>query len=293
MSSNSTTGKTKNKDLKCGLVIPMSECDGCSFNHWNDVKEIIFESINSITEFKPSIDLVSEAKEIVVIHKTIVQNLYSKDIVICDISGKNPNVMLELGLRLAFDKPTIIVKDDKTQPPFDSSIIQYIPYPRSLHYLEITEFKKELAEKIVNTHRKKIENPEFSTFLKNFGEFKVVSIDEKVVKPEDYISDSISDLISEIRQLHIQVNRLEKPSIEKINIRNRVGSTDGMIKIMRFIKKFKINNPDIDPSEAIKKDEGFISHIEREIEARDYFNSRGEFRDALFTVLDLIDLYSN
>ena len=57
------------------------------------------------------------------IHKTIVQNLYLNPIVVCDVSGKNANVMFELGLRLAFDKPTIIIKDDKTDYSFDTSVV--------------------------------------------------------------------------------------------------------------------------------------------------------------------------
>jgi hypothetical protein len=41
--------------------------------------------------------------------------LGSKPDYLCDVSGKNANVMFELGLRLAFDNPTIIIKDDKTE----------------------------------------------------------------------------------------------------------------------------------------------------------------------------------
>jgi hypothetical protein len=53
------------------------------------------------------------------------------------VSGKNPNVMFELGIRLAFDKATIIIKDDKTDYSFDTSVIQHIPYPRDLRHNQI------------------------------------------------------------------------------------------------------------------------------------------------------------
>ena len=58
-------------------------------------------------------NLVSDADDSGIIQKRIVQNLYDNDIVVCDVSCKNPNVMFELGMRLAFDKPTIIIIDDK------------------------------------------------------------------------------------------------------------------------------------------------------------------------------------
>jgi hypothetical protein len=34
--------------------------------------------------------------------------------------------MFELGMRLAFDKPTVIIKDDKTDYMFDTGIIEHV-----------------------------------------------------------------------------------------------------------------------------------------------------------------------
>jgi hypothetical protein len=48
------------------------------------------------------------------INETIIHQLYSADIVICDLSGKNsnPNVMYELGLRLAVsNEPVILIRE--------------------------------------------------------------------------------------------------------------------------------------------------------------------------------------
>ena len=57
--------------------------------------------------------------------------------VVVDVSWKNPNVMFELGLRLAFDRPTIVVKDIETDYAFDTSPIVHVLYPRSLRYQPI------------------------------------------------------------------------------------------------------------------------------------------------------------
>jgi hypothetical protein len=64
-----------------------------------------------------------------VTQKRIVQNIYDNEMVICDVSAKNPNVMFELGMRLAFDKPAIIIKDDKTNYSFDTAPIEHLEYP--------------------------------------------------------------------------------------------------------------------------------------------------------------------
>ncbi|EKY26053.1 hypothetical protein HMPREF0185_02592 [Brevundimonas diminuta 470-4] len=129
----------------CGVVMPISEMDGYSESHWRHVFSLIQEVADG-AGFETRI--VSESPEVGVIQRRIVQNLYNDSIVIVDVSGKNPNVMFELGLRLAFDKPTIIIQDDVTKAPFDTGIIEYLEYPKSLHYYDIVTFKNKLHSKI-------------------------------------------------------------------------------------------------------------------------------------------------
>lgn len=146
-------GTKENGKLVCGIVMPISAIDGCLETHWSDVREIIDEAIEE-AGFEPN--LVSNADDVGIIQKRIIQNLYENPVVVCDVSGKNPNVMFELGLRLAFDKPTIIIKDDKTSYSFDTSPIEHLEYPRDLRFGRIVEFKEKLAEKIQATHEKSI-----------------------------------------------------------------------------------------------------------------------------------------
>ncbi|WP_323783241.1 hypothetical protein [Thalassovita sp.] len=58
----------------------------------------------------------------------IVQHLVSADMVIADLSGSNPNVFYELGIRHAYAKPCIMLSNWDPQPPFDvghTNIIKY------------------------------------------------------------------------------------------------------------------------------------------------------------------------
>jgi hypothetical protein len=175
----------------CGIVMPISAIDSCSEEHWQDVHEILTEAIEDAGF---SAQLVSDADDAGIIQKRIIQNLYENPIVVCDVSGKNPNVMFELGMRLAFDKPTIIVKDDKTTYSFDTSPIEHLSYPRDLRFAKIVEFKGALAEKIKATHKRASEDAQYTTFLKHFGTFKIVDLQTEVV-PKDKI------LLEEIRSL--------------------------------------------------------------------------------------------
>lgn len=191
----------ENQPLKCGLVMPISSFDGVTAEHWLEVKAIITESIDSIQSPKFETKLVSEADDVGVIHKRIVQGVYSADIVICDVSGKNPNVLFELGMRLAFDKPTVIIKDDKTGFMFDTSGIEHIEYPRDLRFSRINSFKENLAKKVLATYSASITDPNHSTFLKNFGTFTVAKLSEKEASAEQVMLESLADLQKEVRSL--------------------------------------------------------------------------------------------
>jgi hypothetical protein len=193
---------------KCGIVMPISGLDGLSESHWADVLRILTEAISD-AGFEPT--LVSSTDEIGIIQKTIIENLYDNPIVVCDVSGKNPNVMFELGMRLAFDKPTVIVKDDKTAYSFDTSPIQHLTYPRDLRFTQIVEFKGKLSSKIRQTYKKASEDNNFSTFLKHFGEFKVAKIEKTEVSGQQFIIDELQSLKASIARLD-RSSRSSSPS---------------------------------------------------------------------------------
>lgn len=181
----------------CGIVMPISSVEDCSSAHWDDVKRILTDAIFS-AGYEAS--MVSDADDIGVIQSRIVQNLYNNEIVVCDVSCKNPNVMFELGMRLAFDKPTIIVMDDRTNYSFDTGIIEHIIYPRDLNYHRIMTFKEALKSKIIGT----VDNSKksgYTTFLKHFGNFTSARIDFKEVSSSDAILAKLSDVQKQISNL--------------------------------------------------------------------------------------------
>lgn len=196
MPADNTTEKPK-----CGLIMPISAIDGLPAAHWEDVKSILSEAIDAVG-FEP--DLVSAAEESTIIHRTIVHNLYNNPIVVCDVSGKNPNVMFELGIRLTFDRPTVVVKDDKTDYSFDSSPIEHLVYPRDLRFNQIVKFKETLSGKIKATYEKAAKDPNYSTFLKYFGEFTVPKLEQKEVSPDQFIIKRLEEMADAISRLERQ-----------------------------------------------------------------------------------------
>ena len=204
--------------ITCGIVMPISAIDGCSESHWEDVKSILKEAI-ALAGYEA--ELVSDAEDIGIIQTRIVQNLYDKDVIVCDVSCKNANVMFELGLRLAFDKPTIIVIDDKTGFPFDTSPIEHLVYPRDLRYSKILDFKSKLKDKIVGTIKKAQEDPSYSPFLKNFGEFKIATIEHKEGSINDVVLQKLDDMQQAIVRLQRPIRDIEfRRTQEDDNVRN-------------------------------------------------------------------------
>lgn len=191
--SKDASSKAHVEKETCGLIMPMSPMDGFSPVHWAEVKQILDSAITR-AGYEPRI--VSTAKEAGVIQKRIVRNLYELPIVVCDISGRNANVMLELGLRFAFDKLVVVVKDDLTPAPFDVSAMEWVEYPRSLRHAAILQFQAKLRHKILQTVAGGIEH----TFLKSFGTFKIASPEVEKVSASELRLDRMEEALDSMRR---------------------------------------------------------------------------------------------
>nr|WP_281959206.1 hypothetical protein [Enterobacter mori] len=230
--SKNSEKKSEVESEICGIIMPIANTAGYPDGHWQNVYEIICESALN-AGFEPN--LVSFDDDVGIIQNRIVQNIYSNPIVVCDISSRNPNVMFELGMRLAFDKPTIIIKDDKTPYSFDVSPIEHLPYPSDLRYQSIMDFKQKLQVKIRETYSRSKDDPNYTTFLKHFGTFKVAHVEEKEVSESQYIT-------AEIKEMRKMINSLF------LNLRNSTGESAFSnpyydTKLNKVLQSFRINIP--------------------------------------------------
>ena len=68
-----------------------------------------------------------------VIQSTIIDQLLKADLVIADITDHNPNVLFELGIRIAKDLPVALIKAEETGPIFDvDNMMRVLPYSSNL-----------------------------------------------------------------------------------------------------------------------------------------------------------------
>jgi hypothetical protein len=78
---------------------------------------------------------------------TILQRIYNQiskaDIIVSDMTGKNPNVFYETGYAHALDKQVILLTQDAEDIPFDLKIFPHIIYGGM-----ISKLKQELSRRI-------------------------------------------------------------------------------------------------------------------------------------------------
>lgn len=147
------TTATSNDDTsnvgECFIIMPIANCDGYDDGHFNRVYEDIFKPACRDAKYKPV--RADEIKQTNLIHLDILQRLIDSPMAICDLSSRNPNVLFELGLRQAFDKPTVLVQEVGTKQIFDIAPLRYTEYRKELKYREVLEDQATISEAIIAT----------------------------------------------------------------------------------------------------------------------------------------------
>ncbi|WP_323810215.1 hypothetical protein [Sphingobium baderi] len=175
----------------CGIIMPIAAMPPkYDAAHWIDVRRVIDAAIIK-ADMTPQI--VSDSFEGDVIQRRIISNLYDNPVVICDVSGLNPNVMFELGMRITFKQPVIIITDDFATIPFDTKVIEHLGYPRDLHIHHTTDFIEKLADRIRRLHEQK-KSETFKSFIEEFGTFEVLEPTKKIVEADQLILDRLDRL---------------------------------------------------------------------------------------------------
>lgn len=195
------TNTTVGQKTTCGIIMPIATMSPeYTAEHWEDVRAIIDTAIER-AGFEPRI--VSDSEDSTIIHKSIINNIYHDEIIVCDVSNKNANVMFELGMRLAFNKPVVIIKDDKTGYSFDTSNIEHVGYRKDLRHNTVEKFINDLARKIKATHEAPSKE-NYQPFLSHFGKFEVAKIENKSIEG----SEALEKLLNKFSAIETQLNQI-------------------------------------------------------------------------------------
>ena len=139
----------KDENKNCFVLMPIADCDGYEKGHFAHVYDDIIKPAIDKTEYTAI--RADEVKETNFIHLDILKKLIDAPIAVCDLSTRNPNVLFELGIRQAFDKPVVLIQEKGTPKIFDIAPLRYLEYSQEMKYHEVLESQKKLQEAIEAT----------------------------------------------------------------------------------------------------------------------------------------------
>lgn len=187
---------TSREREKCFVIMPISDQGDYPTDHFDKIYAQIF---------KPAIESagyeayrVDENKICDSIMKKIFDALYRCPMAICDLSNRNPNVLYELGIRQAYDKPVVLVQDDKTDKIFDISGINTVYYKSDRLYENILEARKKITEAIISTRDGK-ENS-----IIKIWQAMAADISHDSMSSEDKLEIMIRSMMQDIQELKME-----------------------------------------------------------------------------------------
>lgn len=167
----------------CFIIMPIADVPSYESGHFNRVYQHLIAPACRKAGFKPiRADEVNSSNMIVL---DILKKIVECDMAICDLSSRNPNVLYELGLRQAFNKKTVLIKDKITTSPFDVQAFRYAEYDNSLRIDYVQNEITSLSASIKATYEAQDDINSIVQLLQiepaNIGEMTKLSSQETVI----------------------------------------------------------------------------------------------------------------
>lgn len=141
---------TEKRD-ECFVIMPISDPEGYEKGHFQHVYDNIVSVACESADFKPV--RADDVLQTNLIHLDVLKRIIETPMAVCDLSNRNPNVLFELGLRQAFDKPVVLIQEKGTPAIFDIAPLRYTEYRKELVYHEVLEDQKSIADAMKATKK--------------------------------------------------------------------------------------------------------------------------------------------
>ena len=182
----------------CFVISPIGE-EGSETRERSDqvLKHIITDPVKQLNYEVIRADKISEPG---IITTQIIEHIVDAELVIADLTEKNPNVFYELAIRHAIRKPLVQIIKKGDIIPFDVAATRIIQF--DLHSLDSVAYAKEeiLSQvKSLEAGNHEVHNP------------ISVSLDLKVLKESGNIEErSLADIVEAISDLRLSVTSIDK-----------------------------------------------------------------------------------
>lgn len=150
---NENKQKKPGEREKCFVMMPISDQGDYPKGHFQKVYEQIFQPAIEDAGYEAyRVDENAISDRII---DKIFNAIQDCPMALCDLSNRNPNVLYELGLRQAYDKPVVLVQDEKTEKIFDVSGISTVFYKSDRVFENVIDARKRISKAILDTREGK------------------------------------------------------------------------------------------------------------------------------------------
>lgn len=112
-----------------------------------------------------------------VIQSTIINDLLEADLVLADLTEHNPNVLFELGVRMANDRPVALIKASGTGRIFDvDNLLRVYEYDSCLWATTVEKDRKALTEHLSGSWDNRQSEQSYMKILRKAAQANSVSI---------------------------------------------------------------------------------------------------------------------
>lgn len=214
----------KVKGRKCFIITPIGSSNDAIFRHINGVIQSVIRPVLKDYGFS-DVRAAHEISDPGSINNQLVNRIIDDDLVIANLTGKNPNVMYELCLRHAVAKPVIHICEEGTNLPFDIKGERTIFYTNDMYGSE--ELKTELIKALngINYDKEYKDNPIYSAI--QIGNILKMGDNEKI--------DASSLILREIQRLSQEI-----ASANKNDYKARTSTSKNILFDIEAQKKFII-----------------------------------------------------
>lgn len=199
------TAKENADEKRCFVMMPFSDQGDYPKGHFQKVYEQIFVPAITKAGYKPyRVDENTISDSII---DKIFEGVQNCEMALCDLSNRNPNVLYELGLRHAYNKPVVLVKDERTANIFDVSVISTVPYESNRLYENVLEAQEKISESLKSTGKGN------DLSLVQFVRAREASFNDIKVNKDDSLNIMLQSIMKELQRLN---NRPETFSKEYV-----------------------------------------------------------------------------
>ncbi len=217
------------KDKSCFVIMPISDNANYDSGHFDRVYEYLIKPAVLQAGLNPiRADSIKKTNYIMI---DVLKRLIESDMAVCDLSSKNPNVLYELGIRQAFDKPVTLIKDDITDRIFDIQGFRDFEYDSTLRIDTVEKEREKLTEIIENTLKN--EPKEVNSIV------DLLSIQKASVENELKISPELSVILKSIENIDSKLSKLQD---SRNNISDNLFSSENETFPISELKDLKVGD---------------------------------------------------